>query len=322
MDETTFWIIVFVVSLAGLLKFSEMFIKSSEKIGHAFGFSPFVIGALILALGTSLPELISGIFAVINNSPEILVGNVVGSNITNIFFVLGIVALMSKKIEIDYDIIKIDLPLLAGSAFLLAFAIWDGVFSMIEAVLFLAGAILYIHYILTSRNVATILELDEEEIKKTTERSARQLSFKHYVLLVISGAGLYFSADYNIQSIIIVAEKFDIGGEFIALTVVALGTSLPELVVSIIASIRGNAEMAVGNILGSNIFNSFAVMAIPAFFGSITIPDSIITFSLPVMLMATIIYFFMVQDRTVSRWEGGMLLIFYVFFIVQLVTMI
>lgn len=322
MDETLFWIIVFVVSLTGLIKFSELFVRAAEKIGFSFGFSPFVIGALILALGTSLPELISGIFAVINDSPEILVGNVIGSNITNIFFVLGIVAVFSKRIELDYEIIKIDLPLLAGSAFLLAFAIWDGVFTMVEAVLFLLGTALYIHYILTNRNVAKLLELDVEEIEKVKKRAVKKVSVKNYILLAVSGVGLYFSADYNINSIIKLAEIFNVGGEIIALTVVALGTSLPELVVSIIASFRGNPEMAVGNILGSNIFNSFAVMSIPAFFGTITIPDSIIQFSLPVMIIATVIYFFMVQDKTVTRWEGGILLIFYVFFILQLIAMI
>ncbi|TVR80229.1 MAG: sodium:calcium antiporter [Chitinophagaceae bacterium] len=322
MENAGFWIIVFVVSLAALLKSSDLFVKASEKIGVSFGLSPFVVGALILALGTSLPELVSGVIAVFNDVPEVLIGNVIGSNITNIFFVLGFVALVSKKIQLNYDIIKIDLPLMVGSAVLLAFAFHDGVFQLYESIFFIIALGVYLHYVITQRNVAEVLELSAEERKKIASRKSFSNNWKQYALLIISGVGIYFSADFNIQSIIKLSEIYNIGGEFIALTFVALGTSLPELIVCMVAIFRGNPEMAIGNIVGSNIFNTFAVMGIPGLFGAIIIPETILTFSLPLMIAATLLFFFMIQDKLISRWEGALLLILYIFYIVQLFLML
>ncbi|GAH33655.1 unnamed protein product, partial [marine sediment metagenome] len=129
MHPTLIWIIVFVVSLFVLIKASDYFTHSAEKIGLFFGIPLFIVGATIVAVGTSLPELISSIFAVLRNSSEIVVGNVVGSNVANIFLVLGIAAIVGRRMKLTYELIHVDLPLLIGSAFLLAVTIWDGIFS-------------------------------------------------------------------------------------------------------------------------------------------------------------------------------------------------
>ena len=309
------WIGIFIISLVVLIKSSDYFTDSAEKVGLYFGLPAFIVGVTIVAIGTSLPELISSIFAVLENSSEIVVGNVIGSNITNIFLVLGIAAIIGKKIKITHELIHVDLPLLVGSAFLLAVTIWDGVFTFPEALLCIGGIVLYLAYTLnTERNC------EDKEIGKEMKGELKKgkLDWKTWVILVASSLFIYLGAKYTIQSVIELSEILNIGKELIAISVVALGTSVPELMVTISAARKGNSEMAVGNVLGSNIFNSLAVMGIPALIGTLIIPQGILTFGLPMMLIATLLYFFITQDREITKWEGWLLILFYVFFIGKL----
>lgn len=300
-------------SITVLIVASNAFIKAAEKIGVAFGIPTFIIGVTIVAAGTSLPELVSSIIAVASGSPEIVIGNVVGSNISNIFFILGFVAVFSRVIRIDYEIINVDLPLLIGSAFMLSIFVMDGHFSFFEAVLSIISLIVYLVYAL---NVETSIVNVNDEIKHLEEEHPKATA-KTWLMLLLGGFFIYLSADYTVNSIIELSAIFEIGEEVIALTAVSLGTSLPELAVSIAAARKGNPDMAVGNILGSNIFNSFAVMGIPRLFGPLVIPAQVIDFSIPMMIAASLLYFFIAQNKLISRWEGFMLLIFYAYFIGQ-----
>jgi len=319
MLEVLIWIIVFAVSLFVLIKASDYFTHSAEKIGLYFGLPVFIIGVTIVAIGTSLPELISSIFAVLEGYSEIVVGNVVGSNIANIFLILGIAAIVSKKLRITYEIIHVDLPILVGSAFLFTVMIFDGVFTIPEALLSLIGISVYFFYILSSEK-----RHEDTDIKKEMKgelRKKKELDTKTWIILVVSTFFIYIGAKYTIESVIQLSGIFDIGTEIIALGVVALGTSLPELTVSIVAAKKGKPEIAVGNILGSNIFNTFVVMGVPALFGVLIIPQSILSFALPMMLVATLLFFFMTREKEVSKWEGYLLLLFYVFFIGKLFSL-
>ncbi|MEM9983693.1 MAG: calcium/sodium antiporter, partial [Bacteroidota bacterium] len=304
MPDLLLWSIVFFVSLTALIISADFFIKASERIGLALGIPPFVIGVTLVAVGTSLPELITSIVAVTDRSSEIVVGNVVGSNITNMGLVLGLVAILAKKIKLQFDVTKVDLPLMLGATFLIYVVIKDLKFGLIEAFICLGGMLVYLAYVL---NLSQKDEAGPENPvlpELEVEDEASPFSWRDLVTLIGSGLVIYFSAKYNVVAIEELANMLDIGKEFIALTVVALGTSLPELVVSIAAIRTDNAEMAVGNVLGSNIFNLFAVMGIPRLFGQIMIPESILTFSLPVLLVLTLLTVFVLQDREVNRWEG------------------
>lgn len=308
------WIVIFIVSLFILIKASDHFTYSAEKIGTFFGLPAFIVGVTIVAIGTSLPELVSSIVAVLNDSSEIVVGNVVGSNITNIFLILGITAVVGKKMQISHELIHVDLPLLMGSAFLLTITIWDGFFTLPEALLCLAGFIIYLFYTISS-------ETKQENIEIEADKKRSELDIKTLIILVVSTVLIYIGAKYTVESVIQLSEILNIGKETIAISAVALGTSLPELMVSVSAARKRKAEIAIGNILGSNIFNALAVMGIPAFFGVLIIPQNILTFGLPMMLIATALYFFITQDRQITKWEGYMLIIFYVFFIEKLFGM-
>ena len=312
MSDLLIWIIIFIVSLFILIKASGYFTDSAEKIGLFFDIPDFIVGVTIVAIGTSLPELVTSIIAVSRGSSEIVVGNVVGSNITNIFLVLGIAGIVGKKIKLTYEIVHVDLPFLLGSAFLLAMTIWDGVFTLPESILCIASMIIYIVY-----TINTEKKRRDDEIKKE-----KKPNWKPFMILVLSSIFIYLGAKYTIESIIQLSEIFQIGKEIIAVSAVALGTSLPELAVVISTARKGKLEMAVGNVLGSNIFNSFAVMGIPAFMGTLTIPNSILTFSLPIMLIATLLYFFITLGKEITKWEGWLLIIFYIFFIGKLFNLL
>lgn len=314
MLDILLWTIVLIISLAVLIKAADYFTQSSEKIGLFFGLSTFIIGVTFVSIGTSLPELITSIFAVLRNSSEIVVGAVIGSNITNIFLVLGIAAIVGKKLQITRDITLVDLPLLMSSAFLLAITIYDGKFTFIEALLFIAAIVIFLLYTLKTEKKK---EIAKAEVRKLKEKK-KKFDWKILIVFIVSCFFIYIGAKYTVESIIKLADILNIGKDVIALSAIALGTSLPELVVCITAVRKGKHSLAVGNVLGSSVFNTFAVMGIPALIGTLTIPASIITFGLPMMLIATLLFFFMTQSKVVTKWEGWILLIFYVFFIGKL----
>ncbi|MBT4835631.1 calcium/sodium antiporter [Candidatus Woesearchaeota archaeon] len=315
MLNITIWIIIFIAGLYTLIKASDYFTDSAEKIGLHLKMPAFIVGVTIVAIGTSLPELISSLFAVMQNSSEIVVGNVIGSNIANIFLVLGVAAIMGKKLKVHYGLVHVDLPILFGATMLFTIAIWDQHFSTFEAILSLALLFVYMKYtISTSKKDKEI----KKEIKKRKKIKKQKLDKKVWWTLILSTIFIFFGAKYTIDSVIQISEILNIATEIIAVSAIALGTSLPELFVSITAAKKGNPEMAIGNVLGSNIFNTLAVMGIPALFGKLIIPASMLTFALPVMIIATLTYYFTTQDREVTQWEGWMLVILYILFIGKL----
>lgn len=296
------WIVIFVASIAVLVKSSDYFIISAEKIGTFFGLPAFVIGVIIVAVGTSLPELVSSIVAVAEGSSEIVVGNVLGSNIANICLVLGVAALVGKNFIIRYDIMQVDIPFLVGSAVLLFFMVYDGEFTLPEAVLCLIALGIYVLYSLRVKGA----DIEEEVVRPP---------FHIWLLLAVSPVGIFFGAKYTVEAVIEIAAVLGIGSEIIALSAVALGTSLPELFVSVSAARKGHPEIAVGNIIGSNIFNTFAVMGIPGVISRLIIPKSVLVFAAPVSLGVTLVFVIFTLDKRVNPWIGSLLLIFYVFFI-------
>ena len=295
---------IFILALTLLIFASNRFIDSAEKIGYSLGINPFIVGVTLVSFGTSLPELTTSIISVYSGSSEIVVGNVIGSNITNILLVLGISAMAVRNLRIERDIMSEDVPLLFGSAMLLWFVLRDLEFSIFEAILFLFGLAGFLMYTLKSGRDA--------EVEKT------KTGFSTYLFLLLSGVAIYFSAKYTVSSIESLALGLNINPALISLSLLALGTSLPEVVVSVSAARKGKHAIAVGNVLGSNIFNTYAVMAIPSFFGELVIPESIMTFSMPFMVVTTVLFALVCYSKKVSFWKAGMLVSFYIFFVAEL----
>ncbi len=300
------WLVIFPVSLFFLIQASDYFTDSAEAVGKVLRLPSFIIGVTIVSIGTSLPELVSSLFAVMQGSSEIVIGNVVGSNIANIFLIVGVAAVTSEHLKIKYNLTNVDLPLFVGSAFFLGLTVIDRYFSLGESLLCIVGFAVYLFYtVTTSKNI-------NEEEEEEDDPPSLPVSI---AILVVSCIVLSVAANYTVESVIHLSKIFDVGTEVIAVSALAIGTSLPELMVTINFVKKGNAEIAVGNVLGSNIFNSLVVMGIPALVGELIVPMEILTEGLPLMIIGTILLFFVTQDRQVTRWEGLLFFLFYGWFI-------
>ncbi len=315
MLELLFWFFIFGLSLSVLIKFSDFFTESAGKIGVCLGFSPFIVGVTIVAIGTSLPELISSLVAVSQDSTEIVAGNVVGSNIANIFLIIGVATVISSPLKITYNLLNVDLPLFVGSAFLLYFTLSDGRFSSVEAILCILGYIIHLAYTIRCGQI-------EAEIEGNPGRNRAKYLIGQVIILLICSASMFVGAKYTIESLIKISEFLNVGKELIAITAVSLGTSLPELAVTFSASRKGDAEVAIGNVLGSNIFNSLIVMGIPGLITELAVPETIIKDGLPVLLAATLLFFFVTQDKQVTKWEGWLFFVLYAWFIGHLFNLV
>ncbi len=301
-DSIAFLSLIFAASLALLVYASGKFVVASERLGLALGLPSFVIGVTVVALGTSLPELVSSIIAMTENNSEIVMGNVVGSNITNILLIIGVVAFIGKKISIKFDFKKMDFPFMIGTSLFLFYTIWDLKISLWEGFTFLGLTVLYIY-------------LSIKKGTDLTDEKPPKLSWQTIVLLLLSGLGVYFGAKYNIESVIKMGDYFQIAPAIIALTAVALGTSLPELFVSFAALRQGKADMAIGNVLGSYIYNIVAIGGVSRMVGEIRVPAEIRDVSIYIMLGATLIFAQMLWNKKLTRWEGAILMLGYVLFL-------
>jgi len=317
------WGAVFVVAVAFLVMSAGWFTEGAEELGIHLGVPSYLVGVTIVAIGTSLPELVSSVIAVLRGSPEIVMGNVVGSNIANIFLVLGFAAIIGRTLTVTYEIIHVDLPTLVASAFFVAVAAWDGIVSRGEGVILIAGAVVYMAYAVNiAKQRGRIHEDIDESLRKELKIEKGELDPWTWPRIAGGAVVIFFAANYTVESVIELSKILKIGTEVIAVSAVAIGTSLPELAVSSVAAKRGNLEVAMGNVLGSTIFNSFIVLGIPAVIADVPAPPAILTLGLPVMIIATLLYFFMAQDREITRWEGWLLVLFYVLFLGKLFELI
>jgi cation:H+ antiporter len=303
--------VIFFVALVGLLTSARFFTNSAEIIGKFLGLPSFVIGVFIVGIGTSLPELISGIIAVNNQSSEILSGNIIGANISNILLITGFaVAINKKNIVLSSGYMYIDLNFLIGSFMFFYMIAYDGKIEPLEAFFGLAMFIVYAIYLIKGESSDKINE------------PALPTSFpiKALLILLLSAVGIYFAADYTILSLENIAIALAIPKSIVALTLLSLGTTLPELAVNISAIKQGKAEMAIGNVLGSCIFNTLVIPPIASLFGTITVASNLLSFSLPMMAACGVLFYLLTQDKRISIWEGILFICLYGLFVVKTVT--
>ena len=262
------------------------------------------MGLRSLHLERPLPELATSIASIYSGTSEIVTANVVGSNITNILLVLGLTAVFGKQIKLNFNIWEIDMPMLLASAFILYLSLMDQNLSIYEATLFLIAL--------------TVFLINSVKGSSSDDDTREKVQMMDVGRLLIGGVLVFIGAKYTIYGIENVAALANVSPEFISLTAVALGTSLPEVVVSIAAAKRGKHAIAVGNVLGSNIFNTYAVMSIPRFLGDLEIADAIMQQGLPFMIVSTIIFGAVTISQKISRWEGTLLILIYLFYIGEL----
>lgn len=313
-------IVLVLVGLTGLIIGGDMLVRGAVAIARSFGVSPLLIGLTIVGFGTSAPELVTNLQAAFSGSPGIAIGNIVGSNSGNILLILGIGALIAP-IGVAPEVLRRD-----GSVLTLATLAFVGV-VMAGSVGRLAGgvfvAILAIYLIATvmierrQGTAAAGMYEQEADLLQTRHGSA----WRAAVILVVGLAATLLGARFLVSGAISLAERFGMPEEVIGLTIVAIGTSMPELVTSVIAARKGQGDVAFGNVVGSNIFNILGILGITALVSPLAVPPSIAGFDIWVMLAATGL--FLVFARTgwrVGRREGATLITAYLVYIGWLVA--
>ena len=304
-----FNLLIFILALALLLASAKFFTNSAEKIGIYFKLPQFVIGIFIVGIGTSLPELISGVFSVNRGVSEILSGNLMGSNISNILLVTGLAVVLNKKnITLSSNYISIDLHFLLGSFMYFFIIAFDGNIRFTEAFIGIVIFIIYSIYLIKGDGL----------IKDEIEKKTASFPLKAAGILLASCVGIYFGADYTITSLGKIAEALDVPNAIIALTLLSLGTTLPELAVNITAIRQGKAEMAIGTVLGSCVFNTLVIPPITSALGVISVPSELVSFSLPLMAACGLLFYLLTQDKRISVWEGMMFVCLYILFLIKI----
>ncbi|EIJ43599.1 K+dependent Na+ exchanger related-protein [Beggiatoa alba B18LD] len=320
-------LIFFIIGLVFLVYGADILVAGASKLSLIIGISPLVVGLTVVAFGTSAPELAVSVQSAWAGQADIAVGNVVGSNIANILLILGIAAIIAPLV-VSQQLLRLDVPLMIGISFLLWFLAFDGIISGIDGLILFTGIIVYTVYsIRKSRqenNPAVEAEYEEalgdvKHVDKSTKNIAKQIAFVlvGLVLLVIG-------SNWLVDGAVALAKYFGISELIIGLTIVAIGTSLPELATSAIASWKGETDIAVGNVVGSNIFNILSVLGLSALVSPQGIPvaESAIYFDIPIMIgvaLAALPIFF--TGHKIDRWEGGLFLFYYVAYLVYLIML-
>lgn len=310
------WAGFLAASLFVLVRGADVFVVGAKQMGASLGMSKFAIGVLIVGFGTSLPELASSIAAAIEGSTEIVIANAVGSNITNILLVVGILAAVGGRIIIKRDLIKTELPIffIASTHFLAV--LYDGTVDRLEGLLLLGTFCAYMWYL--------FVEAKEEDSVELAKGSGRRphLQFQSVIFIVLGIAAVLVGAKFTVDMVVNIATALTVPLGLISIAAIALGTSLPELFVSLQALRTGEGELAIGNIFGSNAFNILVVIGIPALITPLVADEVVMQLGIGILLAASAIFFVNGLARQVMRWEGIMMLLFFGFFLIKLVDFI
>ena len=297
--------LIFVLSLSSLLLGASLLTNSARHIAKIAGISEFVIGATVVAFGTSLPELASSIQAMLSGHPGIVVGNVLGSNVANIGLALGLTSVLFP-VYVSRQITDIDIPFLLASAVATYVVFIDLKVSWIEGLILISIYMAFIFHEISQNHS------QDRAIKE-------KLDHKQLIAFFLGAALLHIGARYLISSALIISENLRIGESLIAFFLVAIGTSLPEIAATLMSAKSGRADIAMGNVLGSNTFNSLVVLGSSTFFGAVSDKAAFIAAALPAMILLSILLGFMSLNNRITRLEGCLLLLIYCALAVNLI---
>ncbi|MFG0333449.1 MAG: calcium/sodium antiporter [Maioricimonas sp. JB049] len=304
---------------------AELLVRSASRLAAAAGISPLVIGLTVVAYGTSAPEFVVSLSSSFSGKPDVALGNVVGSNIFNVLFILGISALI-VPLRVSQQLVRLDVPLMVGLSVLVLLMAVDGRIGRLDGLLLTACMIAYtIWAIRSSRKEQAAIREDYEAEFGIPGEPSRPSVIMLNVLLLAAGLGLLvFGSKWFVDAAITMARQFGISELVIGLTIVAAGTSLPEVATSIMAAVRGERDIAVGNVVGSNLFNLLGVLGVSSLISvkGVLVPPGALALDLPVMVaaaIATLPIFF--TGHLIARWEGWLLLGYYIAYTTYLVVM-
>lgn len=301
----------FLVLIAG----GEFLVKGAVSIALKLKISPLVVGMTIVSFGTSAPELLVCIEAATSGHPDVSIGAVVGSNISNLALVLGLTAIIFP-LTINRDTLRIDWPLMMGASLLFFFLSWNGVISFFEGLFFLVVLFVFTGWLFYKSRKKGKAALKDLDLEIDEDKALSASIWKDILFLFLGFCGLYYGADWLIHSVVSIASENGISEKLISVTVVAFGTSLPELVTSCTAAYRKESDISVGNLIGSNIFNILAILGLSSLVHPIEVNPSILHFDMIYMLgISALVFPLMYFGNKLGRWKGLILVSFYFIYI-------
>ena len=300
-------LLLFVVGLAVLGVGAELFIRGAVRVARRFGVSPFLIGLTLVGFGTSAPEMVVNIAAAVQGNPDIAVGNVVGSNIANVGLILGVAGLI-RTLDAQMRLLKVETPLVLVASVATWVMALDGDLGRWDATLLLvAFAAVMVYIVLSAKREPPAVK---EELGKAIPKPEQM--WVSLVFLALGFGGLVGGAQLMVDAAVALAESWGLSKAVIGLTIVAVGTSLPELASTVAASVRGQSDIAIGNVVGSNLFNLLLILGLTAAITPLPVDAGVKTFDLPVMCgFALLLLLVLVNGLKVYRWEGAILLLAY-----------
>ena len=312
--EASMNLVLLAMGLLILTAGAEALVRGASRIAGRLGIPSLIIGLTVVAFGTSAPELAVSMGSALSGQSDIALGNVVGSNVFNVLFILGLSALI-VPLAIASQLIRIDVPLMIGTSVLVLLLALDGTIGRGDGVILFAGLLVY-----------TGLQIRQGRRERHAEAAPQPRTGARWrvdIVLVLAGlALLVVGARVLVSSAVAIAQALGVSELMIGLTIVAAGTSLPEVATSVVASLRGERDIAVGNVVGSNVFNLLGVLGLSAVVAGegIAVAPQALQFDLPVMIAVALACLpIFVTGREIVRWEGGLFLAFYVAYTTYLI---
>jgi cation:H+ antiporter len=315
-------VLFFLLGLGALVAGAEALVRGAAKIALSLGISPLVVGLTIVAMGTSSPEVAVSVGAALSGNTDIAVGNVVGSNIFNVLFILGISAVITPLV-VHSQIIRQEVPIMIGASVILAMMILDGSLGRVEAALLLVLLAGYLVFLVRQSRAETAEIRDEYEGAAARRDGSWDSHWAMQVLLIAAGLGLLvLGSGWLVESAVAFARAFGVSDLVIGLTIIAAGTSMPEVATSIMAAIRGERDIAVGNVIGSNTFNILGCLGLSGIVsaGGLDIAPAVLNFDIWVMIAVAVGCLpVLLLRQQIGRKRGLLFLAYYTAYVVYLI---
>jgi cation:H+ antiporter len=317
-------LLLFIAGLVALVAGAELLVRGASKLALSFGISPLVVGLTVVSFGTSAPEVAVSVGAVLGGTTDIAIGNVVGSNIFNVLFILGLSALITPLV-VNIQLIRQEVPIMIGASLLLLALTLDRQLGLLDSALLFVLLIAYTVFLVRQSRAETQSARDEFAAE-SRPAAAGAWDSRLPVQLALIAAGLtllVFGSEWLVSSAIVFAKALGVSDVVIGLTIVAAGTSMPEVATSVMAAVKGERDIAVGNVVGSNTFNILGCLGISGLVagsGGLAIPPSVLNFDIWVMIAVALACLpVFLTGREIARWEGGVFMLYYAAYVVYLI---
>lgn len=317
-------LLLFVVGLVALVVGAELLVRGASKLALSFGISPLVVGLTVVSFGTSAPEVAVSVAAVWGGTTDIAIGNVVGSNIFNVLFILGLSALITPLV-VNMQLIRQEVPIMIGASLLILVLTLDGKLGLSDSALLCVLVVAYTVFLVRqsrSETQAASEQLSSANAPATAGTWDSRLPAQ-LALIAVGLVLLVLGSEWLVSSAVVFAKALGVSDVVIGLTIVAAGTSMPEVATSVMAAVKGERDIAVGNVVGSCIFNILGCLGISGLVAGsagLMVPEAVLNFDIWIMIATALACLpVFISGREIARWEGGVFLLYYATYVLYLI---